>query len=134
MFTIQQWSASKGILIFLCANYVIFCCRYHLKLAIIDGIDPFQIDLEEFDYSVNGVPPVNTSDVFVYLVLTHSYYTHQQYKAYKSLQSYKYFEDGFVIKTGTKIIKEYFVLIGKVGVYFVYILRIPCYIVFLYIR
>lgn len=84
----------------------------------IDGIDPFQIDLKELDYTLNGVPPVNVTDVFVYLVLTHSYYTNEQYKAYKSLQSYKYFEAGFVIKAGTKLIKDFFVLIGKVSVIF----------------
>lgn len=84
----------------------------------IGGVDPFHIDLEEFDYSVSGAPPINISDIFVYLVLTHSYYTKNQYKAYKSLQSYKYFEAGFVNKLGTKIVKEFFVLVGKVCVHF----------------
>lgn len=92
-----------------------FFCSYELKCSIIDHVDPYQIDLDEFDYSINGVPPVNSSDIFVYLVLTQSYYTHEQYKAYKSLQSYKYFESGLVIKAGTKVIKGFFVLIGQVN-------------------
>lgn len=87
-------------------------------MAKIGGIDPYQIDLEEFDYAASGAPPINTADIFVYLVLTHSYYTQEQYKAYKSLQAYKYFEAGFVTKLGTTIIKEFFVLVGKVGVHF----------------
>ncbi|KAJ8912982.1 hypothetical protein NQ315_000039 [Exocentrus adspersus] len=35
-------------------------------------------------------------------------------KAFKSLQAYKYFQSGFVLKTGTKIVNDFYVLVAKV--------------------
>ncbi|KAJ8954110.1 hypothetical protein NQ317_007716 [Molorchus minor] len=34
-------------------------------------------------------------------------------KAFKSLQAYKYFESGFVLKTGTKLVNDCYILLGK---------------------
>lgn len=53
-------------------------------------------------------------DVVSYLVLTHSSYTKEPMKAFKSLQSFKYFEAGFVTKVGTKLVKDFYILLGKV--------------------
>nr|CAH7723786.1 unnamed protein product [Callosobruchus chinensis] len=53
-------------------------------------------------------------DILSYLVLTHSFYTKDQKKAYKSLQAYKYFESGFVIRAGTIVINDFYVLVGMV--------------------
>lgn len=55
-------------------------------------------------------------DMVNYLILTHSFYTGQQLKAYKSLQAYKYYEAGFVQDVMAKRMNEnYFVIVGKVS-------------------
>lgn len=72
------------------------------------------MNAEEFNYSFDAVPPITNMDIISYLVLTHSFYTHQQMRAYKSLDAYKYFESGFVAKAGTKLVGDNFLLIGKV--------------------
>ncbi|CAG9769281.1 unnamed protein product [Ceutorhynchus assimilis] len=53
-------------------------------------------------------------DIACYLFLTHSFYTQEQMKAFKSLQAYKYFESGFVLKIGAKITHNCYVLVGKI--------------------
>lgn len=94
--------------------HVIFFYSYLQKLKLIDNVDPFTLKLHDLDNSINGVPPVTNMDIVSYLVLTHSYYSKAQMKAYKSLQSYKYFESGFVVNAGTKIVNNFYILVGKV--------------------
>lgn len=86
-----------------------------MKLRLINGLDSFTLNLFELDYSISGVPPVTYMDIASYLVFTHSFYTHTQMKAYKSLESYKYFESGFVLKVGTKIENHLYILVGQVS-------------------
>ena len=88
--------------------------RYHQKIKIVGGLDPFTLKQEDLDYSIDGVPPVTNMDIVSYLLLTHSYYTKEQMKAFKSLDSYKYFESGFVLKVGTKIINDLYIVVGQV--------------------
>ena len=44
----------------------------------------------------NVLPSVQCTDIFNYLVLGKSFCTSQGFKAFKSLEAYKYFECGFV--------------------------------------
>ena len=46
--------------------------------------------------SEDSLPPVLSTDIFNYLVLTTSFCTPDWFKAYKSLDVYKYFTSGFV--------------------------------------
>lgn len=85
-----------------------------MKLNLIGGLDPFTLNDSQLSYNVNGIPPITYMDIVAYL-LTHSYYTNEQMKTFKSLQAYKYFESGFVIKIGTKIVNDIFVVVGKVS-------------------
>lgn len=85
-----------------------------MKLKLLKDLDPFTLAAVEIDYSANGIPPVTYPDIFSYVVLTHSFYTHEQMKAYKTLQSHKYFSAGFVLKIGTKIVNGFYVIVGKV--------------------
>lgn len=105
-----------------------FCFRYQLKLEPIDFLDPYTLDENDLNYSLDGVPPVTNMDIVSYLLLTHSFYTQQQMKAYKSLEAYKYFSSGFVLKAGTKIVNNFYVLLGKVSYYVVplYFIKMYC--------
>ena len=97
--------------------------RYLEKITAI-MCDPYALSDLDFEFGIESVPPITNMDIITYLVLTHSYYTKEQMKAYKSLTAYKYFESGFVEKVGIKKFENYILLVGKVSiqVYFV------CYI------
>lgn len=91
--------------------------HYQEKLKIINGIDPFAI-LEDMNFTPGPelLPPITSMDIVAYLVLSHSFYTKEQMKAYKSLSAFKYFESGFVQKLGVKKINNKFVMAGQVSV------------------
>lgn len=86
-----------------------------MKIKLIKDVDPFALTTADLDYTMNGIPPVTYPDIFSYLVLTHSLYTLEQMKAYKSLDAHKYFSAGFVLKAGTKVVNDFYILVGKVS-------------------
>ncbi|CAG9772931.1 unnamed protein product [Ceutorhynchus assimilis] len=71
-------------------------CRYNRKMEIIDNVDPYAIPVEECKLDLYKLPNITMMDLVNYLILSHSFYTGQQLKAYKSLQAYKQFEAGSV--------------------------------------
>ena len=84
--------------------------RYLEKVARIG--DPYcipRIELSKEEFS-----PVQTTDIFNYLVLGTSFCTSQRFKAYKSLEAYRYFECGFVNCLGSKLCEEKNVTVAKV--------------------
>lgn len=76
--------------------------RYMIKINEIGGIDPLTLTKDQLDDSLESFPSITQIDLVSYLVLTHSYYTKEQLKAYKSLLAYKFFEAGFILECGTK--------------------------------
>ena len=80
---------------------------------MINGLDPYLVEPHDVNFTFDAVPPVSYMDIISYLVLSHSYYTKEHMKAFKSLQAYKYFISGFV-EVGTKMVDELYILIGKV--------------------
>jgi len=61
------------------------------------------------------LPPVGSTDIFNYLVLSSSFCTAERFKAYKSLDAYKYFVSGFVSGIGCRKVGDKCVIIGKVS-------------------
>ena len=59
--------------------------RYVEKISAI-GIDPVLIEGKNFE--PDCLPPVESTDLLFQLVLETSYYTKQQFKAFRSLQAY----------------------------------------------
>ncbi|KAJ8944604.1 hypothetical protein NQ314_009439 [Rhamnusium bicolor] len=47
--------------------------------------DPYNLKDSDFDFGLDSIPPITNMDIVTYLVLTHSYYTKEQMKGYKSL-------------------------------------------------
>ena len=86
--------------------------RYLEKISAI-GKDPYCIPSSELSKDV--VPPIQCTDIFNYLVLGKSFCTTEKFKAFKSLEAYKYFECGFVEYLGGKVFNEKFVTIAKVS-------------------
>lgn len=76
-------------------SYPDVAVRYHEKIKCI-GIDPFAVPDSELLHATSDLPSITNMDIVSYLVLTHSFYTGDQLKAYKSLTAFKYFEAGHV--------------------------------------
>ena len=75
--------------------------RYLQKISVI-GVDPASIPTDQF--SPECLPPVEISDLLSYLVLETSYYTNQQFKAFKSLETFNQMVSGFVTSVEGKLI------------------------------
>lgn len=88
--------------------------RYKQKLCSINNVDPFALDDSKFSTNPSDFPPVTNMDIVAYLVLTTSYYTQQQMKAFKSLNAFKYFDAGFVSGCGALKLNKMVVVVGKV--------------------
>ena len=68
--------------------------HYMEKLELILGIDPFCLSSVEHQSSV--LPPVDASDIVLYLVLQTSFVTAKQFKVHKSMEGYNQFVCGWV--------------------------------------
>ena len=64
--------------------------------------------------SEDSLPSVLSTDIFNYLLLTTSFCTPDQFKAYKSLDAYKCFTSGFVNSVAGRLLRDNFVVVGKV--------------------
>ena len=76
------------------------------------GVDPVSIPCEQFDPEC--LPHIEATDLLGYLVLETSFYTRQQFKAYKSLETINQMVSGFVTSVrGCKISNKH-VVVAKV--------------------
>ncbi|KAJ8917000.1 hypothetical protein NQ315_012916, partial [Exocentrus adspersus] len=97
------------------AEYSDVAKRYLGRIYAIGGLDPFVIQEKDISYDPKNFPPVTNMDLVSYLVLTTSYYTKQQMKAYKSLNAFiKFFQAGFVTKWGVVKINNFALILAKV--------------------
>ncbi len=74
--------------------------RYKEKIAKLRGLkDPYLDDLAGVDQDTWGKwPALEYPDIFCYLIQTTSEYTGERLKAYKSLDSYNFFVNGWIAK------------------------------------
>ncbi|XP_078349685.1 uncharacterized protein LOC144634562 [Oculina patagonica] len=85
--------------------------RYLDKISVI-GIDPVLIEGKHFE--ADCLPPVESTDLLFYLVLETSFYTQQQFKAFRSLEAYNQMVSGFIASVQGHIIADKFVVLAKV--------------------
>ena len=69
----------------------------------------------EFSSDATTWPPVEHVDVINYLIFTPSSYTSDQLKKYKSLDAYKFFQDGWIKHILHKKFDDLHLLLAKVG-------------------
>jgi len=89
-------------------------CRYHDKISVIGGIDPFSILEKDLGIEFDLLLQVSYGDLWQYLVLTASWYTNDQFKAFKSLDAYKFHVDGWVKSMRVGLILDHCVVLGTV--------------------
>ena len=86
--------------------------RRCLKKISLVGVDPVSIPSEQFDPEC--LPHIEATDLLGYLVLETSFYTRQQFKAYKSSEAFNQMVSGFVTSVrGCKTFNKH-VVIAKV--------------------
>ena len=75
--------------------------------------DPYGYPLSAL--SQDDLPPVRSTDIFNYLVLSTSFCTSERFKAYKSMDAYKYFLSGFVSAVGARKVEKKYIVLGQVS-------------------
>lgn len=85
--------------------------RYVQKISVV-GVDPASLPSEQFD--TENLPPIESTDLLSYLVLETSYYTKEQFKAFKSLEAFNQMVSGFVTSVQGLMVSGKFVVKAKV--------------------
>ena len=80
--------------------------RYIEKTKFCDGIDPYRLKKSDFSYNHDDFPLITFPDISNYLVLSTSFYTTQQMKAFKSMEDYNFFVSGWVKDVGSKNLND----------------------------
>ena len=86
--------------------------RYKAKISLI-WIDPFFIPLQKLE--AECLPPSEACHLLSYLVLDTSYYINLQFKAFRSLQAYKFMISGFISSVLGHKMKNKFEVLAKVS-------------------
>ena len=87
--------------------------RYFEKISSINGVDPYA--LTSSGLNTDTLPTIEMPDVFNYLVLGTSTYTSDQFKAFRSLETYNQCYSGWVKELGGCVIDGKIVVVGKVS-------------------
>ena len=86
--------------------------RYNSKAAC--KMRPYCISSTEWGKDVSQWPLIGFLDVINYLVYSPSAYTSEQLKKYKSLEAYKFYQDGWIQQILHKKIGELHLVLAKV--------------------
>ncbi len=91
--------------------------RYLEKIRVI-GVDPFILFSggNGTDITRASLPPVDSSDIVSYLMLQTSFITTKLFKAYKSLEAYNQFINGWVKEVNAWNVKDKIVVTGRVSI------------------
>ena len=74
------------------------------------------IEGKRFDFEQDCLPPVESTDVLLFLVLDTSFYTHQQLEAVRSLEVYNHMLPGWIASVKNYFISNKFIIPGKARV------------------
>jgi hypothetical protein len=87
--------------------------RYDEKTSVVNG-DPYMMAKGEFSKDRREWPEVTNMDIIQFLVYKESAYSQDQLKSYKSLDAYRFFQDGWVQEILHKKINGLHLLNAKV--------------------
>ena len=69
---------------------------YAKKLSDLGINDPYEMPISDFEENMEAWPEVTHGDIVNYLVFGTNTVTHQQMKAFKSLEAHNYYTSGWV--------------------------------------
>ena len=95
--------------------------RYLEKLRMLNGLDPYELPLREWQDDVDKWSETSLIDVTVYLLFSPSPFTQEEIKNYKSLECYQRFIAGWVREILVLDVGDKRVLIAKVRILASYI-------------
>ena len=90
--------------------------RYADKIKVV-GCDPYEISKGEWEDNTDMWPSISYVHVCMHLILNPSPYTKDDMLNYKSLDSFKNFQDGWVRELLVKSLNQRRIVIGKVATY-----------------
>lgn len=88
--------------------------RYEAKIKNCAGIDPYILKDKELSNNRSDFPEITLLDIGKHMVHSVSPFTKKQFKNYKGMEAYSYFESGFVLKIGSKKFENLAILKGRV--------------------
>ena len=88
--------------------------RYANKLELVNGIDPYEVKLPDWEDNIDLWPEITHVHVCMYLILHPSPYTKEDLLNYKSLDFYRNFVEGWVRKVLVMPVDTKRIVIGKV--------------------
>lgn len=88
--------------------------RYADKIDVV-GCDPYEIPKGEWEDNTDMWPSISYVHVCMHLILNPSPYTKDDMLNYKSLDSFKNFQDGWVRELFVKSMNQRRIVIGKVA-------------------
>lgn len=92
--------------------------RYLDKIEVLGPRDPYFLMKDSSTVWTTDseiLPPIAYPDIFNYLVLTKSFYTLEQFKAYKSLDAYNFFVSGWVFNAKWLALNDYILAVAEVS-------------------
>ena len=89
--------------------------RYVDKLGLLDGTDPYELAWKNFKDNISKWPAITYVHVCMYLILSPSPYPQDDMLNYKSIDSFKNFQDGWVRDVLVKECRDRRIVIGKVS-------------------
>lgn len=92
--------------------------RYDEKILKCCGIDPYVLKEKELSYNRNDFPDITLLDITNHMIHSVSPFTKKQFKNYKGMEAYSFFESGFVLNIGSKKQNDTAILNGKVRLNF----------------
>ena len=88
--------------------------RYADKLRLVNGSDPYEVPKKDWNDNIDMWPGITYVHACMYLILNPSPYTKEDMLNYKSLDSYRNFQDGWVREVLVKEMNQRKVVTGKV--------------------
>ena len=88
--------------------------RYQVKIAIIGGQDPYKVPAQSMSKDFKILPSISYPDIVNYLIFNPSPFTKEDFKAYKGLDAYKQYTDGYVREIAGMVYGDHCLVKAKV--------------------
>ena len=89
--------------------------RYLEKISVINHFEPYTLWNTDKLIDITDMPEITSMDLVNYFILKKSYYSGDQLKAFKSLDAFKNFEAGFVLKIVCTQIQNHYIVLSLVS-------------------